>query len=113
MTETRASRRGVGYYCELALALLVVLSIAYTVRFLYVEGYVPQPYLYGSQAAQYDYEETAFFAHNPGAYTNWLTVYPPLSFIFLRVFSIKQCYMAYGDISASRECDWLGVAALV
>jgi len=50
-----------------------------------------------------DFFNTAFWAHRPGAYGVWHTVYPPLSFVFLRLWTAPGCYRL--DPYAARACD--------
>ena len=97
---------------EFPFVVLVVSGIVYTVWFLVAKGYLPQPFFYGSQSLFTDWTASVYYAVNPGAYTAFYSVYPPLSFDFLRLFSIHSCYR-YDDIFASRECDWLSTVTLL
>ncbi len=97
---------------EAFFVLLIVLGVVHTVWFLIIQGYLPQPYFYGSQSLFTDWTVSAYFAVNKGAYTAFQSVYPPLSFVFLKIFSIGRCYKAYDDIFASRECDWMAPVML-
>ena len=97
---------------EAFFVLLIVLGVIHTAWFLIVQGYLPQPYFYGSQSLFTDWTVSAYFAVNKGAYTAFQSVYPPLSFVFLKIFSIGRCYKAYDDIFASRECDWMAPLVL-
>lgn len=96
-------------WVEWLFVVAIVASIFFSVRFLFAAGYLPQPYYYGSQSFFTDWTATAFFANNVGTYTEGIfnSVYPPLSFVFLRIFSVHSCY-AMIDIFTTRECDWLG-----
>jgi hypothetical protein len=49
---------------------------------------------------------TAMWAHLPGAYDVWRSIYPPLSFVWLKIFSLSQCY-ADADGFSIRDCDWV------
>jgi hypothetical protein len=104
---SRAALRWEGF-----LLLLVVAGLVYTLWFLNIQGYLPQPYFYGSQSLFTDWTVSAYFSVNKGAYTAFQSVYPPLSFVFLKIFSIGRCYKAYDDIFASRECDWFAPVVL-
>ncbi len=57
-----------------------------------------------------DWYNTALWAHRSGAYTVWGSVYPPISFVFLRLFSNPACYYNIGLVA--RNCDHLGVFVL-
>ena len=91
---------------------LIIAGLLYTFFFTVINGYLPQPYFYGSESLFTDWTVTAYFAHQPGTYSSFQSVYPPLSFVFLRYFSIKACY-EYDDIFASRDCDWMVPVTLV
>src|ERR1700739_484328 len=91
---------------EFGMLTFVGAGLIYTPWFLFYEGYLPQPFYYGSQSLFTDWTVSAFFAHNPGTYSGFDSVYPPLSFVFLKIFSIKACYEHY-DIFSARECDWM------
>lgn len=96
---------------ELCLTLLVLAGLVNTaVRFAY-DGMLPQPFVFDTNDTFMDWFNTAFWAHNPGAFDNWQTVYPPLSFVFLRIFGIPGCYGASGFVA--RDCDWVGIAAIL
>lgn len=91
---------------ELGLLGLIGAGLFNTAWFLYYQGYLPQPFFYGSQSLFTDWTVSAYFADNPGTYTSFASVYPPLSFVFLKIFSIKACY-DQEDILSVRDCDWM------
>lgn len=97
---------------ELLLFLMLLSSVAYTLWYLFDKGYLPVPFYYGSASLFTDWTASAFYANNAGEYTSFNSVYPPLSFVFLRFFSIHGCY-EYNDIFSSRDCDWVMPATLV
>jgi hypothetical protein len=99
-------------WVERVLAVAVVAGLLYIAAFIVLEGYLPLPYFYGSQSLFTDWTVSAYFAHNRGEYKIFATVYPPISFVFLRIFSIRSCYGFY-DIFASRDCDWVAYVVLV
>lgn len=75
-----------------------------------VHGYLPQPIYFRPDASLMDLYSTAFWANTTEAYAHWHSLYPPLSFAFLKVFSIHACYVC-GD-RGGRSCDWIPAAAL-
>lgn len=92
----------------LTLAVLAgVLHVA--VRYL-VDGRLPQPFVFDARDTFMDWFNTAWWAHHPGAFEVWRTVYPPVSFLFLRLFGLDGCYA--GDPLIARDCDGLGIAAI-
>ncbi len=99
------------FYCELIFCLLIMFSIYKVGAFLLSAGYLPPPFFHDTNDTFMDWYNTVYWTHNRGAYDIWLTVYPPLSFDFLRLVSIGSCY--WGDPLSSRGCDPVGVWVLV
>lgn len=116
MTAAASRWRG-GRWVEPAFAAAIVGGIAYCAWFLFRHKYLPPPFFYEPSDTYADWFNTAFWARNPGAYDVWRTVYPPLSFLFLRLIGIDRCYpdrRPY-DFSAgldARSCDWVGLGAI-
>jgi hypothetical protein len=106
MTKVSTSRSRWPIVIELGLLALVIAGVINTIWFLYFTGYLPQPFFYGSQSLFTDWTVSAYFANNAGTYTSFASVYPPLSFIFLKIFSIQACY-DQDDILSARDCDWM------
>lgn len=106
-TPSEARRR----FPELVLTLLVVAGLVHTAIRFHYDGKLPQPYIYDTADTFMDWFNTAYWAHNPGAFDNWRTVYPPLGFVFLKFFGIPSCYGASGLVA--RDCDWIGVTAIL
>lgn len=107
ITGDNRKKRGRVFYLELCLLALMLASLVYTAVFTRLHGYLPQPYYYGGQSLFTDWTVSAYFADNPGGtYSAFASVYPPLSFIFLRIFSIHACYN-HDDILSARDCDWM------
>ena len=96
---------------ELLLTMLVVAGLVnVAIRFHY-DGKLPVPFVFDTNDTFMDWFNTAFWAHNWGAFDNWRTVYPPLSFVFLKIFGISSCYAASGFVG--RDCDWVGITAIL
>jgi hypothetical protein len=87
----------------LALAIAVALGLAVW-RFRDI-GYLPQPFLYDLNYPLIGLYDTAYWANHSGVYDLGKSIYPPLSFVFLRLVTIHHCYAmsAFGG----RDCDWL------
>jgi hypothetical protein len=98
-------------FVELVLAALIVVALGHVVLFFLRWRYLPQPFVYDPSATFTDWFDTAYWAHHPGAYDVWQTVYPPLSFAFLRLFGISGCYD--GDTDHARDCDWVGSGCIL
>eukprot|EP01037_Dinobryon_pediforme_P010333 gene10333-10399_t len=81
-------------------------DFGWTLHWFLTFGYLPQPFVFDTNDTFMDWFNTAFWAHRPGAYAVWHSIYPPLSFVFLRVVGLPGCYV--GSPFAARDCDWLG-----
>ena len=103
--------RTTGYWVEALLAFAVALCLAYNIYHLIDAGYLPSPYFYEAQDTFMDWFNTAYWAHQPGAYDSWATIYPPLSFVVLKVLTNGACYAA-AEGYTSRDCDWYGAVTL-
>ena len=93
------------------MATAVLAGGAYCIGHLLVEGYLPQPFFYQPFDVWMDWFNTAFWSHNPGAYDSWQTLYPPVSFLFLRFLTASKCYVA-NEGWYSRDCDWYGMVTM-
>lgn len=96
--------------------LLILVPLVWHIRFVREYGYLSPPFFYEPYDTFMDWYNTVFWAHNIGAYDSWMTVYPPLAFVILRVLSIKSCYSTTGGMDILdlevRDCDWLGIVVL-
>ena len=95
---------------EAMLALGVVASAIATVLFFREHGYLPQPFVFDTNDTFMDWFNTAYWANNWGSYDVWRSIYPPLSFVFLDLFSLPGCYLL--SPFHARDCDWLGRATI-
>lgn len=96
---------------ELILLALIVAAVVNIIRSLIVDGYLPQPFIWDTNDTFMDWFNTAFWAHNSGAYSVWRTVYPPLSFAFLKLFSTPVCYV--NDVFVGRNCDTFSIVSIL
>ena len=101
----------VGFWIERALAVLVVGSLVWALIYLFRFDHLPQPYFYVPEDSFMDWVNTAHYAHNPGAYDEWGTIYPPLSFVFLKFLTSETCYRT-AEWYSSRDCDLYGLFTL-
>jgi hypothetical protein len=100
-----------GLLIERWLTAAVAIGLAYTMIFLWMNGYLPPPYFYEPSGTFMDYSAPATFAHNRGAYDTFATIYPPLSFLLLKLTSWGPCYSM--DVSeTARDCDVYGIGWL-
>lgn len=111
------TRLATGRWAEPAMAAAVLAGLAYVAFYLYQNSYLPPPFFYEPSDTYADWFNTAFWSRDPGTYDVWKTVYPPISFVFIRLLGISSCYpdrRSY-DFSAglaARDCDWVGLGAI-
>lgn len=105
------NRRRAALIPECLLALAVVASLVWTGMRFFQLGYLPQPFVFDTNDTFMDWFNTAYWANNPGAYDVWRTIYPPLSFVFLDLFSLPGCYLQ--SPFYARDCDWLARATIL
>lgn len=91
-------------------ALAVLGALANAFWFLHRFHYLPQPFFFDPMDTYMDWVNTSLWARDKGTYDTWLTIYPPLSFVFMRIFGIDACYAS--EAKFARECDWLGIGTL-
>lgn len=96
---------------EVILALLVLAGFINCIYRYMIDGKLPQPFIFDINDTFMDWFNTAMYAHNPGAFDVWKTVYPPISFVFLSIFGNPSCY-AFDPVSA-RNCDVIGISTIV
>ncbi|AGH49892.1 hypothetical protein G432_10845 [Sphingomonas sp. MM-1] len=111
MSGGRRAGRAAGLFAERALMLAVAASFGWLLWSFHRNGYLPQPFIIDTNDTFMDWFNTAYWANNPGAYDVWRTVYPPLSFLFLKLFSLPGCYL--DSPFQARDCDWFGKAAIL
>ena len=108
MSPTR--KIGVQRPLEFAGAVAVMIGFGCLVRFFSVEHYLPAPFVFDTNDTFMDWFHTAYWAHNPGAYSVWKTIYFPISFVITGVFADPRCY-TNGPFDA-RSCDMVGIATI-
>lgn len=96
---------------EVLLTLAVLAALGNVIHRFVIDGKLPQPFIFDVNDTFMDWYNTAFWAHNAGAFTVWRTVYPPLSFVLLKVLGIPSCYRTSGV--TGRDCDPVGIAAIL
>ncbi len=58
-----------------------------------------------------DWYNPAYWAHHQGAYSAWRSIYPPISYVMLKLLSVPGCYVT--SSFAARDCDMVGIAAIL
>jgi hypothetical protein len=101
---------------EATLSAVIFGALIYCAIFAYIYNYLPQPFFYEPADTFADWFNTSYWARNLGTYDTWATLYPPLSFVFLRFFGLDSCYpTGRWDPSAglaARDCDWFGLVTI-
>jgi hypothetical protein len=98
-------------WIEWVFAAAVVFLLIRAGFWVYLYGHLPQPFFYEPSDTFMDWFNTAYWAHDPGAFDSWRTVYPPLSFVVMRLLSLPGCYTGAEGLT-SRDCDWLGFVGM-
>lgn len=96
---------------EAALAGIVIASVVLVGLRFWVNGYLPHPFQSDPARSLMDFYNTAYWANHDGAYSVWHTVYPPISFVFLRLWTSPPCYHA--GAMAARDCAPLAVLPII
>jgi hypothetical protein len=102
-----------GLVFEWAMAVFTLGTVIHAVIFLSINKSLPQPFFYAAEDLLGDWFNTAYWARDKGTYDVWTTLYPPLTFVFMRLVGIDSCYLpgrAYDPSPGypARDCDWLG-----
>jgi hypothetical protein len=98
---------------EWAFAIVILVAIAGTIAYLFQYNHLPFTFFYDPDDLFADWFNPAYWAYDPGTYDTWRTLYPPLSFAFLRALTNSACYPVRGSTAdpsfglAARECDWM------
>ena len=91
---------------ETGFVLIIVGGLISALVRLWKNGFLPGPFFFLPDDTWMDWVNTAEYAHVAGAYDGWGTIYPPLSFAFLKVVTDAQCYKQ--GLSDARFCDVYG-----
>lgn len=93
---------------EPLMAVCIGCGLVWQLGWLWLYGYLNTPFFYEPLDTWMDWFNTAFWAHNPGAFETWGTIYPPLSFAVMKLVTTSQCY----EFADPRLCDTYGVVSL-
>jgi hypothetical protein len=108
MTETSRQRP----WPELLFLIPIVAGNIFTACYFVQYGYLPQPYFYEPGGVFMDFFSVATYGQNGDAYEVFTTIYPPLSFVLLKLATWAPCYVDSG-LEEARYCDYLGLGSLV
>ena len=91
--------------------VLVLLGLARLAVIFFHTGYLPAPFVFDIGDTFMDWFNTAYWAHNPGAYSVWRTIYLPLSFVITGLLGDPRCY---GNAPYdARDCDVFGIVVIL
>ncbi|MBU6396201.1 MAG: DUF2029 domain-containing protein [Sphingomonadales bacterium] len=102
----------IGLVIEWSLGAVVAGFGLWALLHLYLRGYLPQPFFFEASDTWMDWFNTAWWSHDRGMYDSWGSIYPPISFVILRLLGLPSCYQAPSAGLEIRDCDWVGVAAI-
>ncbi len=108
---TQPDTKPPGWWIERLFAMAVLIGLGWSLSYLAIYKYLPTPFYFEPYDTWMDFFNTAYWAHEPGAYDNWGTLYPPLSFVVLRFITDHRCY-AFAEQYSSRDCDVFGLINL-
>jgi len=98
-------------WIEYGFVVAIMMGIGYTAWFYRENSYLPQPFFYEPDGVFMDWFSLSPYGYFRGAYDVNGTIYPPLSFVIMRIFSLPRCYNI-NSAEWARNCDWMGVAGL-
>jgi hypothetical protein len=104
-----------GRWVESAFGVAIFIAILWCAGHLWVHHYLPQPFFYNRNDTYADWFNTASWARDIGSHDSWKSIYPPLSFVFLRFVGIDSCYTdpSGGElVTHLRSCDKVGLSAI-
>lgn len=104
-------RRAVTYLAECIGMFLILAGFVRLASMFFSNGYLPAPFVFDVGDTFMDWFNTAYWAHNPGAYSVWKTIYLPLSFVVTGALGDPSCY-ANAPYDA-RNCDVIGIVAIL
>ena len=107
----KLERRLVPAGVEFIGVMLVIAGFIRLLNILLYQGYLPAPFVFDIGDTFMDWFNTAYWAHNPGAYSVWRTIYLPLSFVITGFLGDPSCYRnAPYD---ARGCDHVGIVVIL
>jgi len=95
-------------WVEPVLAVCVGAGLAWSLGYLLIYGHLNTPFFYEPFDTWMDWFNTAFWAHHLGAFETWGSIYPPLSFVVMKLVTTSRCY----DFADPRLCDVYGIVTL-
>lgn len=116
MSRLRAAfRSGLGF--EWLFVVLIAASVIHAAWYLFTYYHLPPPFFWEPGDVYADWFNVAYWARNKGTYDVWTALYPPLTFVLIRIVGIDRCYPRTRAVEPSpglvaRDCDWVGLASI-
>ena len=104
-------RRRASLWIEYAFVVAIIAGIIQSAWFFFTYRYLTQPWFYEPWGTFMDWYSLSVWGHQAGAYDIAGTIYPPLSFVVLKIFSDPRCYPSF-SAEWARGCDPAGIVAL-
>ena len=89
-----------------------IIGVAYYVYNVLEQGYLPSPFIYDKSDTFMDLFNVLFWAYDSGRYSEWGSVYPPLSFLILRLLNFVAGGASPGDPATMRVSSPIVLAAI-
>jgi len=96
---------------EWIMGALVLVGLGILTHTFFAIGYLPAPFVFDVSDTFMDWYNVANYAHNPGAYSVYHSVYAPLSFVITKIFGIPACYGSHPK--DARDCDPIGIVQIL
>lgn len=87
----------------LLISLANTSGFIYYLFFLHANGYLPPPFFFDGSNTFMDLFNPMYWVYDDGRYTDWKSVYPPLSFIVLKLLNVFFLGSTDGDPEFLRE----------
>jgi len=98
---------------ECLLMLTIPWGLYRLVDYFFSAGFLPLPFVFDTSDTFMDWFNPAYYARNGLAYTEYVSVYAPLSFVLLEILGEPACYNSALYPKQARECDVVGIAAIL
>jgi hypothetical protein len=106
-----ANRRGVTYTSVILLSIIA--GFFYYFYCLIANGYLPSPFVYTKSETFMDLFNPMYWAYNDGRYTDWGAVYPPLSFLILKLINFVFAGSVHGSAAVMRDNSLIVIAGFI
>ena len=101
----------VKYACVVLTANLI--GIAYYVHSFIELGYLPSPFIYDKSDTFMDFFNVLYWAYDSGRYTDWGSIYPPLSFFIVKFINFVANGASSGDPDLIRGSSPIVICVII